>query len=85
MMLPYALPFDPIAHAAAIRADPSAFVKMASIAADAMALGEVRRAKSEDDLRRAFQAHARVARAAGDTELVAILTAGKDARKVELK
>jgi hypothetical protein len=67
-----------------IRAHPEKYVTLGEIVTSAVHLQALKRAPTLEALARAFQAPARAAKAANDTELLAMLTSAKDERKAAL-
>jgi len=76
--------FDPFLYSAAVKANPGGYVHISSIVAEVMALRKIRHAATVKALHEAFQAPAKLAKAAGDTELLAMLTEAAKTRKEAL-
>lgn len=76
--------FDPILHIRQVRAHPTNYLTIASIVADAKALAAIKRAQTLEATNKAYQTPAKAAKAAGDAQLLNMLTDAAKVRKSEL-
>ena len=77
--------FDPFAYSRDVKEHPEKYIRLTQIVRDVKLRMAIKRARTMDELKAAFTAPAKQAKADGDTELLTLLTDAKNKRKSELE